>query len=545
MGSEKLGQLFVWEWKSESYILKQQGHSFDVEHITYSPDGTYLASASDDGKIKVWNTENWFWFVTFNEHKAAITGIQFIANKGNAIVSSSKDGTVRAFDLIRYRNFKTFTSPKPVQFTWVACDNTDIICAGAYEPYEIYLWSLKTGDLLDVLTGHTAPISALKFSLGVETMLISGSWDNTVKIWSIFAKNVPWETLPQSADQITSLDIHPNGKDICISTLSGQILIWDCEDGGLRTTLDCRDDIRGGRLLQDRNISKNSTKNWFFNSICFNSSGEFILGGGNSKYLCLYDVQHKVLIKKFVITENRSLDGILNKLNSKNINEFGENDSDHESDADWDKDEEEDLPGAKKPNKIKRHTKLTMRTKQVIFSPDGKSFACATTEGVLIYGLANTQVFTPYNLDVEVTLENLIIELKKKNYLQALIMALRFNQVKIIEKTFELIPANTIEIISSNFPINYLERMMIFLAYSLEHWTNIELALTWCKFILKYNDEALNLLRNKKEAFIKAIHRSLIYFENSLLKITNENLFTIKALQIMNDHSEPANPDID
>ena len=58
MSSEKLGQLFVWEWKSESYILKQQGHSFDVEHITYSPDGTYLASASDDGKIKVWNTEN-------------------------------------------------------------------------------------------------------------------------------------------------------------------------------------------------------------------------------------------------------------------------------------------------------------------------------------------------------------------------------------------------------------------------------------------------------------------------------------------------------
>lgn len=58
MASEKLGQLFVWEWKSESYILKQQGHSYDVEHLTYSPDGTYIATSSDDGKIKVWNTEN-------------------------------------------------------------------------------------------------------------------------------------------------------------------------------------------------------------------------------------------------------------------------------------------------------------------------------------------------------------------------------------------------------------------------------------------------------------------------------------------------------
>jgi len=159
MGSQKLGQLFVWEWKSESYILKQQGHFFDVEHVSYSPDGTYIATAGDDGKIKVWNTDSCFCFVTFNDHKAAITGLQFIANKGNAIVSSSKDGTVRAYDLVRYRNFRTFTSPKPVQFTCLASDNADIVCAGAFDPYDIYMWSIRTGDLIDVLSGHTGPIS--------------------------------------------------------------------------------------------------------------------------------------------------------------------------------------------------------------------------------------------------------------------------------------------------------------------------------------------------------------------------------------------------
>ena len=120
MASDKQGQLFVWEWKSESYILKQQGHAVDVEHLAYSPDGTYLATAGDDAKIKVWNTDNSFCFITFSEHKAAITGLQFISNKGNAIVSCSRDGTVRAFDLVRYRNFRTFTTPRPVQFTSLA-----------------------------------------------------------------------------------------------------------------------------------------------------------------------------------------------------------------------------------------------------------------------------------------------------------------------------------------------------------------------------------------------------------------------------------------
>ena len=341
-------------------------------------------------------------------------------------------------------------------------------------------------------------------------------------------KNTPSEIAHEGSDPITAVDINSSGKEISISTLGGQVIIYDREDGNIRTTIDCKNDIRGGRHTDDRNTSKGSTKNCYFNSICYNSTGENILGGGNSKYICLYDVAHKVLIKKFMVTNNRSLDGVLNKLNSKNINEFGEVGQDDESDAEWDKDDKEDLPGVKKPNQIKRKTKLAIRVLSVKFSPDGKSFACATTEGVIIYSLANSHIFVPLDLDIEVTLENLVLELKKHNYLQALVMALKFNQVKIIEKTFELIPTSAIAIISSNFPINFLRRFMNFIAYELEHSVNIELALTWCKQLIKFNDEAFNQMRADNEN--KAIHRALKYYEGSLLKISNENLYTLKFL---------------
>ncbi|TQD92637.1 hypothetical protein C1H46_021748 [Malus baccata] len=51
-GCAKLGQLLVWEWKSESYILKQQGHYFDVNCLAYSPDAQLLATGADDNKVK-------------------------------------------------------------------------------------------------------------------------------------------------------------------------------------------------------------------------------------------------------------------------------------------------------------------------------------------------------------------------------------------------------------------------------------------------------------------------------------------------------------
>lgn len=46
-----LGQLLVWEWQSESYILKQQGHFNSMSCLSYSPDGQFIATGGDDGKV--------------------------------------------------------------------------------------------------------------------------------------------------------------------------------------------------------------------------------------------------------------------------------------------------------------------------------------------------------------------------------------------------------------------------------------------------------------------------------------------------------------
>ena len=58
-GCAKLGQLLMWEWKSESYILKQQGHYFDVNCLAYSPDSQLLATGADDNKVKVYEFLEW------------------------------------------------------------------------------------------------------------------------------------------------------------------------------------------------------------------------------------------------------------------------------------------------------------------------------------------------------------------------------------------------------------------------------------------------------------------------------------------------------
>jgi periodic tryptophan protein 2 len=131
LGCARLGQLVVWEWQSEAYVYKQQGHYFDVNACAYAPDGSMLATAADDHKVKVWSASTGSCFVTFAEHKAPVSAVAFLPS-GHALLSASLDGTVRAFDLMRYRNFRVMTSPDPCQFVSLAVDPTgEIVCAGA------------------------------------------------------------------------------------------------------------------------------------------------------------------------------------------------------------------------------------------------------------------------------------------------------------------------------------------------------------------------------------------------------------------------------
>ncbi|KAG0455146.1 hypothetical protein HPP92_024438 [Vanilla planifolia] len=163
-GCAKLGQLLVWEWRSESYILKQQGHYFDVNCIAYSPDSQMMATGADDNKVKVWTVSSGSCFITFSEHTNAVTAVHFMANN-HSLLSASLDGTVRAWDLFRYRNFRTFTTPSPRQFTCLTADQSgEVICAGTVDSFEVFVWSMKTGRLLDILSGHEGPVHGLMFS---------------------------------------------------------------------------------------------------------------------------------------------------------------------------------------------------------------------------------------------------------------------------------------------------------------------------------------------------------------------------------------------
>ena len=116
----------------------------------------------------------------------------------------------------------------------------------------------------------------------------------------------------------------------------------------------------------------------------------------------------QVLLRRFQITHNLSLDGVLDVLNSKNMTEAGpidlidDDDSDVEEGVDQQTREKlgHDLPGS-----MLNRGRPIVRTKCLRIAPTGRNFAASTTEGVLVYSIDESFIFDPTDLDIDVTPE--------------------------------------------------------------------------------------------------------------------------------------------
>jgi WD40 repeat protein len=133
------------------------------------------------------------------------------------------------FDSSTYRSLVLLETAAAVRSLAYSSDGRLLAAA---EASRLHVWDVQTGNSVAVLKGHQKPVSSLAFApqgSSERAMLISGSQDGTVRVWSV---NPPRErsVFDWRLGAVRTVAIAPDGMTAAAGGESGDIVLWDCDE---------------------------------------------------------------------------------------------------------------------------------------------------------------------------------------------------------------------------------------------------------------------------------------------------------------------------
>ena len=77
--------------------------------------------------------------------------------------------------------------------------------------------------------------------------------------------------------------------------------------------------MTGGRSYFSKITADNDASNKYLKTLAYSTCGKYLYGGGKSKYLYIFDIAHRMMVHKIPLTENRDIQGVIEKLNSRYV----------------------------------------------------------------------------------------------------------------------------------------------------------------------------------------------------------------------------------
>jgi len=192
-GEDDLG--YIWDYTTGEELVKLTGHTDSVVATAFSADGEMISTGGMDGKVRIWRRvgkDDWrIWeFLTELQGPDEVMWLRWHP-KGNVLLCGSNDSTV-------------------------------------------WLWQLPSGNTMQVLAGHTAPVQCGDFTPDGKR-IITADAEGTLIFWDPRNSTPIFKLTPTDArfdmDGITSLAVNPASTLAVVGGTTGSVRVVSLSKG--------------------------------------------------------------------------------------------------------------------------------------------------------------------------------------------------------------------------------------------------------------------------------------------------------------------------
>lgn len=260
------GTVRIWDPATRREVRNLQGHEGPVTCVGISPDGRYVASAGHDKTLRVWEPISGSEAFRLGGHQDWILSVSW-SHDGRRIVSSSADRTVRVWDIAERRELFSWSGHAGIvtQARFLPSWMRQVISV-SYDA-TLRLWSLADGSELRSLGAPKMEgVRALAVSPEGE-YAFSGGADSLVRVWDLATGSAV--TLAGHTGAVAAL-ASPDGNVLGSASHDGTVKIWD---------------VSARREMKSLRGHRGAVK-----ALCFSPDGRYLLSGGDDKIVAIWQL---------------------------------------------------------------------------------------------------------------------------------------------------------------------------------------------------------------------------------------------------------------
>ncbi|MHC4622839.1 MAG: protein kinase domain-containing protein [Planctomycetota bacterium] len=214
-------------------LMRLSGHEGAIRSMSYSPDGTRIASGSQDGTIKIWDVAAGAEMMALGGHNSWIRAVAFSPD-GKRIVSGSENGTITVWDTASGTEVMTLhgdeTSVSAAGFRRVHAvtfsPNGEHIASASFTAGNtIRIWDAASGAEVKRLRGHRRVVTSLTFSPN-GTRIVSGTSSGTLKVWDVATGAELMSLRHHERGYVGCIQFSPDGQIIATSGGGSTVKLW-------------------------------------------------------------------------------------------------------------------------------------------------------------------------------------------------------------------------------------------------------------------------------------------------------------------------------
>jgi WD40 repeat protein/class 3 adenylate cyclase len=233
-GPENTGLIDLRDAATGDSVRSWKADDVDLNEARFSDDGSLLASAGDDGRLRTWNPETGEPIASASGDAGAV-GLSFDADARLVAAAWPDEGTVRVVEAMTGRSITEVDGLDTGPFDTALSPDGRRLVVGFFATDQAHVFDVATGELTLVLPKHRYSVNTVAWSPDGR-WIATGSGDSAVRIWNA-ATGALEERLLGHTGVVNTVDWGSDSRRLVSGSSDGTARVWEFSETQSREVL--------------------------------------------------------------------------------------------------------------------------------------------------------------------------------------------------------------------------------------------------------------------------------------------------------------------